>query len=62
MARFRSRRLAAGVEVLGDGALPPWHVRRPDGWVLSAARVPLSMPGGEPGWLLDALGVEWSSR
>lgn len=51
---IRSRKLAQGVEVLGEGALLPWHVVRPSGWTLTATKQPIA---GEalPDWLTQIL-------
>lgn len=52
-----SRRLRkTGVEVLGEGALIPWHVRDPRGWTLAAGNMPID--DGEPfsSWLVEAVG------
>ncbi len=51
---IRSRKLTQGVEVLGEGALLPWHVVRPSGWTLTATKQPIA---GEalPDWLTQIL-------
>ena len=57
----KSRRIAKGVEVVGEGALIPWHVRRSDGWTCSAGNMPIA--GDEPlsAWLSAAVGATWVS-
>lgn len=58
----RSRRLADGLRVLGEGETIPWHVRAANGAVLSGTNLPLA-DAGEPlsPWLADAVGVQWKT-
>jgi hypothetical protein len=52
---IRSRKLTQGVEVLGEGALLPWHVVRPSGWTLTATKQPVAPDQPLPDWLLQIL-------
>lgn len=56
--QFRSKRLQPGVELLGEGAILPWHLRRPDGWTLTATRLPIAVTDGTPEWLPAVLGAK----
>jgi hypothetical protein len=58
----RSRRIDNGVEVVGDGDLIPWHVRRGNGWTCAAANLPIA-DDGEPlsPWLAEAVGATWKA-
>lgn len=53
----KSRKLGAGVEVVGEGEFVPMHVLQPDGWRLDGS--PLPETDGFPAWLVDALGARW---
>ncbi len=59
LPKFKSRKLASGVELLANGEPIPWHVIRPDGWTVAGDRVPLTMADGLPPWLFDAFGGRW---
>ncbi len=59
LPRFKSRKLAPGVELLANGEPLPWHVARADGWTVAGARVPVAMAEGLPPWLFDAFGGRW---
>ncbi len=50
-------RSAAGLDVLADDGVVPFHTTRPDGWVLTASGVPLAEP--MPDWLVAELGGRW---
>jgi len=54
-----SRKLGKGVEVVGEGAVIPWHVRDRRGWTLSADNLPID--DGEPlsPWIVDAVRGSW---
>ncbi len=54
-----SKRLAHGVDVLSAGVVP-WHLRREDGWTLSASGIPVVEP--LPTWLLTALGGQVAKK
>lgn len=57
--RFKSRKLAPGVELLAAGEPLPMHVVRADGWTVSAERLPVAMADGLPPWLFDLFGGRW---
>jgi len=57
----RSRKLGKGVEVVGEGAVIPWHVRRADGWTCAAAAVPIAPDVPLSPWLAEAVGAKWKA-
>jgi hypothetical protein len=57
----RSHRLGNGIEVVGEGDVIPWHVRRPDGWVCTALNMPIASDQPLSPWLAHAVGAKWKA-
>jgi len=59
----RTRRLADGVTVLGNGEPVPWHVARSSGWTLTATGAPIPVETTTtPGWLTEAIRATWKKE
>ena len=54
-----SRKLGGGVEVVGEGAVIPWHVRDRRGWTLSGDVLPLADDEPLSQWIVDAVKGSW---
>jgi hypothetical protein len=57
----RSHKRGRGVEVIGEGAPIPWHVRRGDGWTCAASNVPMVEDEPLSPWLAEAVGASWKA-
>jgi hypothetical protein len=57
----RSHRIAKGVDVVGEGEVIPWHVRRGNGWTCAAPNVPIAGDAPLSPWLADAVGGTWKA-
>jgi len=57
--QVRSHSIAKGVEMVGEGGLVPWHIRRGNGWVCSGANLPIASDIALSPWLAAAIGGKW---
>jgi len=57
----RSHKLGKNPEVVGEGSVIPWHVRRADGWTCSGSAVPIASDVALSPWLAEAVGAKWKA-